>query len=130
MVALQRAWQAFAGLVTAVFVVHLLTPEAQGWYCSLLNAASIFTLFDLGLSLILVQRSAALHIGLALSAVGEPLGDNAFKFRGLAAFSFRWYLPWPEFSRPAMAGGVIFFRSHTQALHLICGRYSGSGDTG
>lgn len=89
--ALQRTWQAFAGLVTAVFVVHMLTPEAQGWYYSLINAASIFTLFDLGLSLILVQRSAALHTGLALSAVGEPLGDNAFKFRGLAAFSFRWY---------------------------------------
>ena len=109
-VAFHRIWQAFAGLVTAVIVVHALTPEAQGWYYSLLNAAAMFTLFDLGLSLILVQRSAALNSQLALSAVGEPLGDNALKFRALAAFSFRWYralalgflvLLWP--------GGLYFF---------------------
>ncbi len=88
---MQRIWQAFAGLVTAGLVIHTLTPEAQGWYYGMLNMVAIFTLFDLGLSLILVQRSAALHAGLALSAEGEPFGNNALKFCALAAFSFRWY---------------------------------------
>ncbi len=90
-VVFQRIWQAFAGLVTAIFVVHTLSPEAQGWYYSLINAVALFTLFDLGLSLILVQRSASLHNGLVLSSAGEPIGDNADKFRALASFSYRWY---------------------------------------
>lgn len=90
-VVLQRIWQAVAGLVTAVLVVHTLTPEAQGWYYSLLNAAAIFTLFDLGLSVILVQRSASLHTRLSLTVRGEPVGINALRFSGLAAFSYRWY---------------------------------------
>jgi hypothetical protein len=90
-VALQRIWQSFAGLITVVIVIHTLTPEEQGWYYSLLNASAIFTLFDLGLSVILVQRSAALRMGLSLTTEGGPVGSNALNFSGLAAFSYRWY---------------------------------------
>lgn len=115
-VASQRVWQAAAGLITAVLVVHILTPQQQGWYYGLTSAVALFTLFDSGLSLILVQRSAALHTGMKLSARGEPQGDLAEKFVWLVAFARRWYFfASLLFIAILLPGGLWFFSSAPSA---------------
>jgi O-antigen/teichoic acid export membrane protein len=63
LIATQRGWQAASGLVTSILVVNFLSPEAQGWYYSLLSVAGLFTLFELGLSQIITQRAAAASSG-------------------------------------------------------------------
>lgn len=54
LVFVQRGAQAIYGLVTVLLIAHYLSPEAQGWYYSLLSFASVYTLFDLGYSVALV----------------------------------------------------------------------------
>jgi hypothetical protein len=111
-VAGQRIWQATAGLVTAILLVQCLTPEQQGWYYGFTSAAALFALFDSGLSLILVQRSAALRAGLQLSVHGAPRGDLAPRFAALAGDARRWYgAAAGLFVATLTPGGLVFFAS-------------------
>jgi O-antigen/teichoic acid export membrane protein len=111
-VAGQRIWQAVAGLLTAGLVVHALTPEQQGWYYGLVNAAAMFTLFDLGLSLILVQRSAALQTEVASSSLEDTCGKQAERFTQLVAFGRSWYRRASLlFVLILLPGGLFFFAS-------------------
>ncbi len=57
-----RIWQAISGLATTILAVHFLSLEQQGWYYSFLSVAALYTLFDLGLSTVLVQVSAHFSI--------------------------------------------------------------------
>jgi hypothetical protein len=54
----QRLWQGFSGVVTIYFITTLLAIGQQGWFYSFLSLSSIYTLFDVGLSITLVQISA------------------------------------------------------------------------
>ena len=111
-VAAQRAWQLAGGIVTAVLLVHFLTPEQQGWYYGFTNAAALFTLFDSGLSLILVQRTASLRSGLELSDQGEPHGELAPRFAALTSYARRWYgISSALFLTTLLPGGLLFFAS-------------------
>jgi len=88
----QRVWQAGSGLVTIVLITRFLTPDQQGWYYSLLSLAALYTLFDLGLSYVLVQAAAHTFIGLRWGSHGHVEGNHADRFAALAAWSTRHYL--------------------------------------
>ncbi|MDB5896190.1 MAG: hypothetical protein JWQ88_3721 [Rhodoferax sp.] len=90
-VAAQRGWQVAAGLVTSLLILHFLSPVQQGWYYSFVSLAAFFTLFDMGLSLMVIQRSAALFTKLQGTGGGGVTGDNAESFGQLAWFAHSWY---------------------------------------
>lgn len=55
---IQRSLQGLTGLITAVCLALFLSHEEQGWYYTFLSLASIFSLFEMGLSNILIKESA------------------------------------------------------------------------
>jgi hypothetical protein len=89
----QRFWQAASGLITIAFVTKFLTAEQQGWYYSLLTFAALYTLFDLGLSYVLVQAAAHTFVGLRWGPNGEVDGNHADRFIALTAWS-AWHYLW------------------------------------
>lgn len=106
----QRSWQAFSGVLSIVFITHFLSPTTQGWYYSFLSVAALYTLFDLGLSAVLVQISAHLFVQLSWLPRGELAGAGGEKFKGLVGRSFRHYLLLSFlFFLIAVPGGILFF---------------------
>lgn len=88
----QRSWQAVSGLVTIFFVTRFLTPALQGWYYSFLSIAALYTLFDLGLTVVLIQISAHLSVEVQWHERGRFSGGNASIFSALVGKSTRHYL--------------------------------------
>lgn len=114
-----RLWQAGAGLCTTVLAIHVLTPELQGWYYSFLSVASLYTLFDLGLSTVLVQVSAHAFLGLRWTAGGCFEGAGATRFASLLSQSVRWYaLLALVFALLLLPGGWCFFGANANAQAL------------
>lgn len=106
----QRSWQAASGLLTIIFITHFLSPILQGWYYSFLSIAALYTLFDLGLSVVLVQISAHLFVGLQWLPNGEPAGEGSLAFKGLMGRATRRYLLLALFFVIlAIPGGMLFF---------------------
>lgn len=106
----QRSWQAVSGTVTIMLVAHFLTPEMQGWYYSFLSLAALYTLFDLGLSVILVQMSARMFVDLQWMPRGEVLGAYADRFKSFAAQSLRHYMVLTiAFAGLVIPAGILFF---------------------
>lgn len=66
----QRAWQAFAGLVTVVLIAKYLTPHQQGWYYAFTSLAAFFSIFELGLSSAILQGSLLYFHQEKLSGIG------------------------------------------------------------
>lgn len=109
-VLLLRLWQASAGLLTTLLVVYFLTPDLQGWYYSFLSVVALYTLFDLGLSAVLVQVSAHLAVGLRWSENFSFTGDKSTSFNALLGKAVRWYLSLSVFFVLLVCpGGYIFF---------------------
>ncbi len=107
---LLRLWQAGSGLVTTLLAVHFLTPELQGWYYSFLSVAALSTLFDLGLSTVLVQISAHLFIGLRWINGDMLEGAHSQHFNSLINQAARWYaITALLFTMLLLPGGWIFF---------------------
>ena len=78
--------------MTILLLTHFLTPIQQGWYYSFLSLAALYTLFDLGLSIVLVQFSAHLFINIKWLSKGCINGENGKLFLSLVGQSFRVYL--------------------------------------
>ncbi|WP_162878169.1 hypothetical protein [Trinickia diaoshuihuensis] len=112
----QRLWQAGAGLITTVLAVHFLSAELQGWYYSFLSVAALYTLFDLGLSTVLVQVAAHTFSGLRWRADFTVEGEGADHFRALVGRASRWYvISAIAFAALLLPGGLLFFGSKTGA---------------
>jgi O-antigen/teichoic acid export membrane protein len=114
----QRLWQAGSGLITIVLVTHFLSPDQQGWYYSLLSIAALYTLFDLGLSYVVMQASAHSFIGLQWGVGGRVSGERAGRFVALTAWSARHYL-WLALAFVviiAPAGFVFFGTTDSHAI--------------
>jgi O-antigen/teichoic acid export membrane protein len=88
----QRLWQGGAGVLTIIFVTHFMSTATQGWYYSFLSFAALYTLFDLGLSLVLVQTAAHMAVDLHWTADGGLEGVGAERLRALFAFASRFYI--------------------------------------
>jgi hypothetical protein len=111
-----RGWQAFAGLITTLLAVRYLTPELQGWYYSFLSAASLYTLFDLGLSTVLLQVAAHSFVGLRWASGNRIEGAHPAHFKSLLGKSVRWYaLASVAFLALLLPGGWLFFGAKTAA---------------
>lgn len=87
----QRLWQGGAGLVTVVIISQTMTLEEQGWYYSFLSFAALYTLFDLGLSLVLVQAAAHSSVTLSWLPGGRFAGEGSAKLAGLFASATKHY---------------------------------------
>lgn len=110
LILLQRLWQAAAGLVTMLFIAHFLTPIQQGWYYSFLSLASLYTLFDLGLSVVLMQISSHLFVGMKWLPGGSTEGGDPHPLWVLIGRSIRLYLLLALFfSLILVPAGWLFF---------------------
>lgn len=58
LILLQRSWQAFAGLITVVFVATYFSPSEQGWYYAFTSLAALVSLIELGLSSTILNSTA------------------------------------------------------------------------
>lgn len=116
----QRLWQAVAGSVTLALVAVVFSPEQQGWYYSFLSVAALYTLFDLGLSIVLVQL-AAHAFGDARWGGRGKLSGNAESFGGLLFWGARHYSVLAAvFLALLLPGGWWFFgQQATQALTFV-----------
>lgn len=85
----QRVWQGMAGIVTILVVINVLSIEEQGLYYSFLSFAALSTLFDLGLSLALMQVASHSSASLvrSLNGYNQATGQLA----ELIAFGARYY---------------------------------------
>ena len=112
----QRLWQALSGVLTIVLVAHFLTPELQGWYYSFISIAALYTLFDLGLSLVIIQITAHLFVGLNWGHKGRPEGNRPHQFQSFIIQIFRHYLVLAlVFALLAIPGGLLFFTCQTNS---------------
>lgn len=105
-----RLWQAAAGLITTLLAVHFLSAEEQGWYYSFISVAALYTLFDLGLSTVLVQISA--H-GFSHAKWGDDHqveGPGQAYCKALIGRSCHWYgIMAIMFWITLLPGGYLFF---------------------
>jgi O-antigen/teichoic acid export membrane protein len=113
----QRVWQAGSGLVTIVLVSICLTAEQQGWNYSILSLASLYTLFELGLSIVLVQATAHLFVDLSWGPNGVVEGGAAARLESLLAWSLRYYSCLAlGFVLIVAPGGYYFFSGESTSL--------------
>jgi hypothetical protein len=90
----QRGWQAIAGAVTAFLVARFLSPEEQGWYYTFIGIAALYSVFEMGLSSVLVQTVPHFsppdpNWGLRKRILGEPSGAFVALFRHAVRAYFR-----------------------------------------
>ena len=88
----QRLWQALAGLLTALVVTYTLNPDQQGWYYTFISLAALYALFEMGLSVALVQVTAHMFVKLNWAKNGFVVGDQAAAFIAFLSSSFKAYL--------------------------------------
>lgn len=88
---LQRLTQGFCGVLTIYFVTHYLNVQIQGWYYTFTAIAAIYTLFDMGLSVVLVQMSAHIFSRVKWLSNGMVDGQLALSFVRLCQHSARFY---------------------------------------
>ncbi|WP_199154921.1 hypothetical protein [Chromobacterium sp. ASV23] len=111
-----RLWQAGAGLITTLLAVHFLSAEEQGWYYSFTSMAAFYTLFELGLSSVLIQVSAHSFSNAHWSSTYKIQGANASYCEALTGRAFHWYgLMAMVFWLLMLPGGYLFFSSQHSA---------------
>lgn len=86
----QRLWQAISGLITVVLIARCLSLDEQGWFYSFTSLAAVSSLFDLGLSVVLVQ--AAAHQSVRWKRASSPCGPSGECLDALSAWSIRYYI--------------------------------------
>lgn len=107
---LHRLVQAFFGLGTILLLTHYFSLEKQGWYFTFSSIAAVYTLFDLGLSVVLVQLSAHIFSSVKWLNFGNFKGRLAVDFATLSQRSLKFYIRL-SISYLLIVGvlGVIFF---------------------
>ena len=114
---MQRFIQGILGVGTIFLVVHKLSQDQQGWYFTFSSIAAVYTIFDLGLSVVLVQLSAHLFSRLKWLDRGNFEGVMTKQFAKLAHQSVRFYLQLALFYLIIVGLlGIVFF-SHKET-HL------------
>jgi hypothetical protein len=105
-----RIWQSIAGLLTAFLIVRFFTPEQQGWYYSFISVVAIYTLFDLGLSAVLVQVSVHESVGLKWHENFSFSGERKNVFNALLySARYRYTILALSFTLLVLPSGYIFF---------------------
>lgn len=88
-----RAWQTLAGPVTVVLIVAFFTPEMRGYYYTFGSVLGFQVLFELNLSVVLLNAAGHEWPLLGLDERGRVTGDaHAFdRLASLERFGRRWY---------------------------------------
>jgi acyl-coenzyme A thioesterase PaaI-like protein len=87
-VALQKIIQAATGFVTAVLVATFLSPMEQGYFYTIGSLISTYILFDLGLSVFILQLSAEKWSGLRYDEEGRIIPNGSQRVEFLIFFSW------------------------------------------
>lgn len=102
--------------MTVILVAHFLSPVQQGWYYSFLSLAAVYTLFDLGLSIVIIQLTAHLFVSTQWLEKGHTTGDSSERLHALISLSARVYLALAiAFLGLLFPVGVVFFHLHGTA---------------
>jgi hypothetical protein len=88
----QRLWQSIGGFVTVIVIASALTPEQQGWYYTFVSMAALYSVFEMGLAVALVQISAHFFIDLQWGARGQVIGSKAREFAAMMHQALRIYI--------------------------------------
>jgi hypothetical protein len=88
---LQRIWQGLGGVLTIFFITHTLSPDQQGWFYTFVSIASLYTIFEMGLSTALIQVTAYLFIKLHWLSQGRVAGQNTKIFISFLSVSVKTY---------------------------------------
>lgn len=90
-VAGQRLWQAVAGALTTFLLSTRLDPVDQGWYYTFVSIAALYTVFEMGLSTVVLQVAAHKFVDLDWSEFGVE-GKDASGFGSFFSKSVKAYL--------------------------------------
>jgi hypothetical protein len=90
-VLMQRLWQGVGGLLTIFLIAHILSPDMQGWFYTFVSIASLYTLFEMGLSTALIQVTSHLFIKVHWVSKGGFAGENAEIFLSFFLDSIKTY---------------------------------------
>lgn len=88
-IAFQRLWQGLAGFLTVLIVAQYLSLIEQGWYYTFLSIAALYSIFEMGLSAVLVQISAHLFTQIRWSGQGLVEGHGIKEFASFATQAFK-----------------------------------------
>lgn len=94
LIILQKITQALTGLITAIFVLNFLNPYEQGFFYTMGSLLNAYLLLDLGLSALIVQKSAKYFSGLSWD------NDNLLRNNKRSLFFisfFKWVYSWYKF---------------------------------
>lgn len=91
LILIQRGWQAFAGLVTLIFISNYLSPEQQGWYYTFISIIALYSIFEMGLATAILQVGSHIFVGLGWGPRGFIQGVNASTFEALVNSSLKVY---------------------------------------
>lgn len=118
LVLLQRGFQALAGLITMVVISRFLTPEEQGWYYTVLSLGALYTLLDLGLSVLMVPLFAKHFNQVSLLPGGALEGEGRMAPAWLLGRTVRWYGGLAAvFLALALPGGAVYFNHASITTH-------------
>ena len=119
---MQRIWQALGGLLTIFFIAHILSPNQQGWFYTFISIASLYTLFEMGLSIALTQVTAHLFIKLRWLPKGRVAGQNTEIFKAFFASSVKMYIKF-AFIFLALAFVIGYFIFNQKGGLIVEGRF-------
>lgn len=109
-IAAQRTWQAVAGVLTMVLSTTFLSLEQQGWFYTFLSVASLYYVFDMGLSTAIIHIVAHQSVSLNWTPSGYVNGIQAKKFKSFffQAINFYFYAALAFFFIACIIGFCIF----------------------
>ena len=87
----QKVWQGFAGLITVVLIAIYLTPVEQGWFYTFISIAALYSIFEMGISVAIIQASAKFFVHLRWSKDGQVEGQQSGHFWGFLNQACRIY---------------------------------------
>lgn len=88
-----RGWGLLSGIVTMLLVVRYLTPDEQGYYYTFASLLAMQILFELGLSVVVMQFASHEMAHLSWSVADTLEGDTSAKsrLRSLILLVTKWY---------------------------------------
>lgn len=115
---LSKGWFALSGFVTLFLITHTLTRVQQGFYYTFGSVLGLAVLFELGLSMVLMQFASHERARLEWTADGLLGGDSEAKVRlsSMLRLSLIWYgTAAALLVVTVLPGGIIFFGRYAPA---------------
>lgn len=88
-----RGWGLVSGVITMLMVVRYLTPNEQGYYYTFASLLAMQVLFELGMSVVVMQFASHEMAHLSWSKIGTIEGNENAKsrLRSLLVLVIKWY---------------------------------------